>query len=123
VSSPFLVETKKPLVAIRGERGGYVQLAPSREITNYADLPEGLFFAARAWAVELEKLGAKRVYWITLSEVVRHLHVHLYPRWSDDEARGIALFEQRESEPQPEWTDALRKACHAWAEDCQVHLI
>lgn len=121
--SPFLHTTDKPLAALRGRRNGYVQLATSQLVTAYSELPAELLMAARDWAVRLEALGAKRVYWITLSEAVRHLHIHLYPRWDDEEARGIPLFEQRESEPQPPWSTDLQTALSDWAKVHAVEII
>lgn len=123
VSNPFLTETTQPLVAIQGKRCGYVQLAPSKVITTYQDLPEALFIAAKTWAAVLEDLGAKRVYWITLSEMVPHLHIHLYPRWSDKEERGISLFEQRNDHAQPLWTPDIQEAFTCWLQEHQIHLI
>ena len=102
------------LIALCGPRNGYLQLAPALCITTYAALPDAMVLAAKDWAVRLEALGARRVYWITLSEVVRRLHIHLYPRWSDEEPRGLALFEQREQPPQPEWTAPVRAALADW---------
>lgn len=121
--NPFLTSTASTLVAVCGRRGGYVQLAPAQEITQYRALPEELFLAARDWAARLEDLGAQRVYWITLSEVVRHLHIHLYPRWSEEETKGLALFEQRESLPQPEWQPETLAALDDWRRKFSVHLI
>ncbi len=121
--NPFLTDTERPLVAICGLRGGYLQVAAAREVTRYRELPEELFLAARDWAARLEELGARRVYWITLSEVVRHLHIHLYPRWSDDEPKGLALFEQRETSPQPAWTRETLAELDAWRQAYSVHLI
>jgi diadenosine tetraphosphate (Ap4A) HIT family hydrolase len=121
--NPFLIETTKPLVVICGERCGYVQLASSNGATDYASLPDSLFLAAKSWAAELEALGAKRVYWITLSEVVRQLHIHLYPRWTDDEPRGLPLFDQRDHSPQPIWDAEVKRALQAWAEAYQVHRV
>jgi len=119
-SNPFLTDTDRPLVAIRGLRGGYVQLASAQEITNYRALPQALFVAAQDWAARLEGLGARRVYWIPLSEVVRHLHIHLYPRWTDEEPQGLAVFEQRHASPQPPWTPQILAAFDAWI---QAHAV
>lgn len=123
MSNPFLIDTDRLLVALCSLRGGYVQLAPAREVTRYRELPEELFLAARDWAARLEELGARRVYWITLSEVVRHLHIHLYPRWSDDEPKGLALFEQREALPQPAWSRETLAELKAWRQAFSVHVI
>lgn len=122
-SNPFLVETDKPFVAILGKRRGYVQITTRHEVTDYQHLPDGLLQAAKDWAIHLEALGAKKVYWMILSEVVTHLHVHLYPRWGDDEVKGPELFNQRNTDPQPEWRDEDLIALKKWAETYQVHII
>src|SRR5688572_26984434 len=115
LESPFAIETDAPLVAIKGPRCGYLQLSTNAIHTRYADLPMRLFQASQAWASRLEQLGAPRVYWITLSEVVTHLHIHLYHRWPEDTEKGVPLFEAREKQPQPAWTDAVEAALVTWA--------
>ncbi len=114
-NTPFSSNTSRPLVTITGTRNGYIQLAPAQPITQYGQLPPALFTAAQAWAAILEEHGAKRVYWITLSEAVTHLHIHLYPRWSDTEAKGVPLFEDRNTAGQPPWTPPLDAALSEWA--------
>lgn len=121
-ANPFLIATEKPLVAIRGTRNGYIMLAPSRELVNYVDLPDSLLLAAKAWAIALEKLGSPRAYWITLSELTPHLHIHLFPRWPEDTLKGIPLFESRDSAPQPAWTSQLDEALAAWATQFSVEV-
>jgi diadenosine tetraphosphate (Ap4A) HIT family hydrolase len=121
--NPFAVETEKPLVAIKGARCGYLQLSCTRESTHYDEMPDALLLAAKAWAAELERQGARRVYWITLSEVVRQLHIHLYPRWRNDEPKGLVLFGERETAAQPDWTEAVNEALERWAERHQVEII
>lgn len=115
MDNPFNLPTELPLVAIRGARAGYLQLAQTGTAQQYDALTPALFEAARDWAATLERLGAKRVYWITLSEVVRHLHIHLYPRWEEDMFKGIPLFEARETLPQPGWSPTLESALTDWA--------
>lgn len=122
-TNPFLTQTTKPFVVIKGARAGYIQLATSEEIIHYNQLPNELFQAAKTWAALLENQGAKRVYWLTLSEVVTHLHIHLYPRWSDDEPKGIPLFEDRNAPNQPEWPTELKAELNKWAREHQVYLI
>jgi hypothetical protein len=122
--SPFVNPAPHPLVALCGKRGGYLQVATSTFIDRYQELPTSLNLAALEWAKTLEMMGAKRVYWFILSEQVRHLHIHLYPRWSDDEAlRGIQLFENRESLPQPDWSPSLHDALTDWANRHDVYLM
>lgn len=121
--NPFTaIQTEKPLVAVQGARNGYIMLAPSAEITDYASLPDAMPLAAKAWAAQLEQLGAPRAYWITLSEVTPHLHIHIFPRWLEDSLKGIPLFESRDTAPQPEWTPAVTQALEVWAKTYQVEI-
>lgn len=122
-ASPFAVETEKPFVALLGKRNGYIQVATTTEATTYAELNPRLMLVAYHWCQQLEALGAKRVYWITLSEAVPHLHVHLYPRWFANEVKGVELFNQRENEPQPLWNEPTKKQSEQWAEQYNVHMI
>ncbi|MEB3288237.1 MAG: hypothetical protein VKJ04_12155 [Vampirovibrionales bacterium] len=127
--SPFDVSCTEPFVALQGKRKGYIQLAPAKRITTYRQLPPRFFEAAQDWAACLEEsLASPRVYWITLSEEVPHLHVHLYPRWpqdedKQDEQRGLPLFEARESSPQPAWDALTKKALEEWAKRFDVYLV
>lgn len=120
--NPFFISSQQSLVAIQGQRAGYIQLATSQEITEYSQLSVELFTAAKAWAATLEAHGAKRVYWLTLSEVVPHLHIHLYPRWTDDERKGLPLFEARNESPQPVWPSELKNALAEWVSKHDVYL-
>ncbi|HEY9886392.1 MAG TPA: hypothetical protein V6C96_03930 [Vampirovibrionales bacterium] len=116
MKNPFQLDTKAPLVFIKGQRKGYLQIATSEIITKYKNLPDYLLLAAKDWVTSLEGLGAKKVYWISLSEVVEHLHIHLYPRWSDTESKGIQLFEERNNSDlkQPNWTTEEEKKLYEW---------
>jgi diadenosine tetraphosphate (Ap4A) HIT family hydrolase len=120
VENPFANKTSKPFVAIKGCRAGYLQIAESREVTSYGELSLELLAASKNWANILQECGAKRVYWITLSEVVQHLHIHLYPRWSDEESKGIDLFQERNNPEQPVWNDQLNKALQDWSNKYNV---
>ncbi len=123
-SHPFLSKaTDKPLVALLGQRNGYIMLASSQETLHYESLSDAALFAARAWATRLEQLGSPRAYWIVLSEVTRHLHIHLFPRWPEDTLSGVALFESRDTAAQPEWTEAVKAALQAWATEAQVEIL
>jgi diadenosine tetraphosphate (Ap4A) HIT family hydrolase len=121
MSNPFLVDGNElPFVALTRNRNGYIMIATNEEITNYTDMSLDLMAAAKSWSAILESHGAPRVYWIMLSEETKHLHMHLFPRWESDEKRGVALFESRNTTPQPEWTPALEEALAKWAEMWQV---
>lgn len=122
-ANPFLaIATEKPLVAIRGARNGYIMLAPSQETLHYGGLPDSMLLAAKAWAATLENLGSPRAYWITLSELTPHLHIHIFPRWPEDALKGIPLFESRDSAPQPVWTPSIEMALDQWANQFSVEV-
>ncbi len=122
-ANPFSGMDAHSWVAISGARNGYIQLAPGAEITTYSALDPLLFQIAQDWAARLEALGSPRVYWITLSEAVPHLHIHLYPRWPTDTIKGIALFEQRENSAQPQWLPEMQTALGEWAAQWNVFII
>ncbi|HEY9744621.1 MAG TPA: hypothetical protein V6C99_00220 [Oculatellaceae cyanobacterium] len=98
-------------------------LAPSQAVESYRDCPNELFTAARAWAARLESFGSPRVYWVTLSEEVRHLHIHLFPRWEGDTLKGIPLFETRNEPNQPAWTPQVKELLREWAARFNVEVI
>jgi diadenosine tetraphosphate (Ap4A) HIT family hydrolase len=123
IPSPFRVDTDKPVVGIPGKRQGYLMIASAREVFRYADIPDAVFSAARSWAVTVEELGAQRVYWIVLSEVTPHYHIHVFPRWPHDSGKGIPLFESRDSDPQPAWEEPASACLERWAREWDVHLI
>lgn len=123
-ASPFLGHsTQSKFVVIKGRRCGYIQLASAEEIVNYSDLSPLLFLAAHEWMKALEKFGAKRVYFILLSEEVKHIHIHLYPRWEEQEAKGLDLFAQREQKNQPIWSQEINSLLDKWAEENNIFII
>jgi diadenosine tetraphosphate (Ap4A) HIT family hydrolase len=123
-TNPFLkAKTTLPIVALKSKRNGYIMIAPKEEITDYASLPDIVLLAAKAWAAQLESLGSPRAYWITLSEATPHLHIHIFPRWLQDDLKGIALFERRDTDPQPTWTVQSEQALFNWAQTYQVEII
>lgn len=122
--SPFTINTDQPLVSIVGQRAGYVQIASSQPCQTYAEFPDEVLLAAKEWARILESdFGSPRVYWITLSEAVRQLHIHLYPRWPEDTLMSLDLFNAREQYPQPEWSSDLQVALTQWSVTRDIHLI
>jgi diadenosine tetraphosphate (Ap4A) HIT family hydrolase len=78
---------------------GYVYLEPKRHLEYWQDF----------WQEELTELSsiiptmenfmrkyveAERMYVVTISEAVRHLHLHLIPRSVNCNVRGIELIQQ-----------------------------
>jgi hypothetical protein len=116
VTNPFLnAHVVSPLIAVCGQRGGYIQVAANQANQHMlANVPETVVLAALAWAKQLELLGAKRVYWFCLSEQQPHYHWHIYPRWHDEEARGWDLFSLRATEMNT-WNTTLQNSLSSWA--------
>jgi hypothetical protein len=113
------------MVAIMGKRGGYIQLSPSHQVVGYSQVSTTFLNAALAWATCLEAQPTiARCYWITLSEAVKQLHIHLFPRYTDEtKIVGISLFEARNTLPQPDWTPSLTEALQQWASTHGVAII
>lgn len=121
MTNPFIhKENNLPYIALTRNRNGYIMIATNEEIVRYQDFSLDLMAAAKAWSAILESHGAPRVYWIMLSEETQHLHMHLFPRWSDDTQKGISLFESRNTTPQPAWTPEMEEALAEWAKTWQV---
>jgi hypothetical protein len=129
---------KLPFVAFIGKRKGYIQLATSTQIERFQDLPASIFLSAKAWASILEgdpsldnqalqdrvlPESALKIYWFILSDVVPHLHIHLYPRWGVEEAKGINLFQERDNPKHLyPWTSSLRESLASWAKAHHVYV-
>jgi diadenosine tetraphosphate (Ap4A) HIT family hydrolase len=124
IPSPFAQSTPLPFVAILGKRAGYVQLAPSQETNQHASVPTQLFEVAQTWCAFLQtQTEVERIYWLQFSEVVSHLHWHLYPRYEGDTLKGTAAFEARNDEPQHRpWPLHWQEAVKQWAERYGVYL-
>lgn len=61
--------------------------------------------AARAMRAQREALGAEHVYAFAIGDVLRHLHVHLVPRFADTPARlrGRGCFDATPDDALPAW--------------------
>jgi histidine triad (HIT) family protein len=75
---------------------GYVVLKPKRHVHEMADLhpaeADGLGrVLQRLVAAMRSELGTERVYACSFAETVRHLHIHLLPRYPDMPALGPRL--------------------------------
>jgi hypothetical protein len=125
MKSPFKSEEKRPFVAIVGKRAGYVQIATSRETTQQAEVPLALFDACQAWSAFLQtQENVAKVYWLQFSEVVEHLHWHLYPRFTHDTLKGTDAFNARHtSEAQVPWDLHWQTALFQWANRYDVAVL
>jgi diadenosine tetraphosphate (Ap4A) HIT family hydrolase len=78
---------------------GYLYLAPKRHIENWCEFTEEELTELGPLIKKIEKvlkeeLNLERLYAVTISEVLRHIHVHLIPREEENEVKGLPLIEQ-----------------------------
>ncbi|WP_234946574.1 HIT family protein [Bacillus sp. m3-13] len=78
---------------------GYLYLEPKRHVENWTDFTseELLELGPLIKKVEVamqNELEVERLYVVTISEAVRHLHLHLIPREYKCESRGLDLIKQ-----------------------------
>lgn len=76
---------------------GYVVLKPKRHVEGLADLTAGeaatFGTALKALLAAMHSaLGPERIYMCSFGETVRHLHLHLLPRYQDMPGLGPGLI-------------------------------
>lgn len=78
---------------------GYLYVEPKRHIENWGDFMNeelvtiGLIIKRLELALK-KVLPVDRVYVVTISEAVRHLHFHIIPRLDEEEKKGLPLIKQ-----------------------------
>ncbi|MDH6674554.1 diadenosine tetraphosphate (Ap4A) HIT family hydrolase [Paenibacillus sp. LBL] len=78
---------------------GYIYLEPIRHVEEWQsfsadELEEMTIILPMLEKVLRKILKLERLYTVTISEAVRHLHIHLIPRYQNQEKKGLALIEQ-----------------------------
>jgi len=79
---------------------GYFYMAPKRHIENWFEFTkeELIELGPLIKKVEIairEELALDRLYTVTISEALRHIHIHLIPREKDNnDVKGLSLIEQ-----------------------------
>jgi diadenosine tetraphosphate (Ap4A) HIT family hydrolase len=78
---------------------GYLLIEPKRHVEDWDELTDEEFFEItsiirKVTAFLRENYRAERVYTVAISELVRHLHIHVIPRSVDNELKGLPLIEQ-----------------------------
>jgi diadenosine tetraphosphate (Ap4A) HIT family hydrolase len=78
---------------------GYFYIEPIRHVEHWDELSEAEFteITSLLWKLTAflkKEVNADRVYTVTISEAVRHLHIHVIPREESSEVKGIQLIEQ-----------------------------
>ena len=89
---------------------GWLVLTSERHARALYDLTEDEAgqlgrLAARAMRAQRDALGAEHVYAFAIGDVLRHVHLHLVPRFADTPARlrGRACFDARPGDALPAW--------------------
>jgi diadenosine tetraphosphate (Ap4A) HIT family hydrolase len=78
---------------------GYFYIEPKRHVEDWdhfndKELIEIGRMQQKVTKLLKQELKADRVYSVTISEAVRHLHFHLIPRGADSDIAGLPLIEQ-----------------------------
>jgi diadenosine tetraphosphate (Ap4A) HIT family hydrolase len=78
---------------------GYLYIEPKRHVENWSDFTEAELQKVGPLIKQLEQalkkvLNIDRVYVVTISEAVRHLHFHIIPRTEEGAVKGLDLIEQ-----------------------------
>jgi diadenosine tetraphosphate (Ap4A) HIT family hydrolase len=78
---------------------GYMYIEPKRHVENWSDFTDQELLKVGPLIKRLEsalkkELNIERVYVVTISEAVRHLHFHIIPREKENAIKGIHLIEQ-----------------------------
>jgi diadenosine tetraphosphate (Ap4A) HIT family hydrolase len=78
---------------------GYLYIEPKRHVENWTDFTDNELSKVGPLIKGLEKamkqiLDIDRVYVVTISEAVRHLHFHIIPRAAEGVVKGLDLIEQ-----------------------------
>ncbi|CAM3954549.1 HIT family protein [Mesobacillus thioparans] len=87
---------------------GYVILTPIEHKENWSEITVEEYQEAASLLREIEKaLNSKsaleRLYTVTISEEVRHLHIHVIPRYKDRNLKGVDLIKYAtQAPPAPE---------------------
>ena len=125
MNSPFSEQTDCLFIAIVGKRAGYIQIATNGETTAHAEIPLDLLNACQAWSSFLQtQESIAKVYWLQFSEVVEHLHWHLYPRFIHDLLKGTDAFNARHThEAESPWDLHWQAALFQWAKRYDVEIL
>lgn len=78
---------------------GYVYLEPKRHVENWTEFTDEELSEVGPLIKKVEAalkglLPIDRLYSVTISEAVRHIHFHLIPRENENEVKGLPLIEQ-----------------------------
>jgi diadenosine tetraphosphate (Ap4A) HIT family hydrolase len=78
---------------------GYVYIEPKRHVENWTEFTDSELVEIGPLIKKVESalkelISIDRLYSVTISEAVRHIHFHLIPRETSCEVKGLPLIEQ-----------------------------
>lgn len=78
---------------------GYIYLEPKNHYENWSEFTDSELSEIGKIIKKVEEalraeLPLERLYSVTISEAVRHIHFHLIPRLKENEVKGLPLIEQ-----------------------------
>ncbi|WP_034765313.1 HIT family protein [Rossellomorea vietnamensis] len=78
---------------------GYLYIEPKRHVENWSEFRNEELMTMGSLIKKCEKslkelMDVDRIYTVTISEAVRHLHIHIVPRVVDKDTRGLELIKQ-----------------------------
>ncbi|QGQ48162.1 HIT family protein [Metabacillus sediminilitoris] len=78
---------------------GYIYIEPLDHYENWSDIPLEVLNDVQTIMKKIDlflrnEQLAERVYSVTISEMVRHIHYHIIPRHKDMKVKGVSLIEK-----------------------------
>ncbi|MCV9884484.1 HIT family protein [Metabacillus halosaccharovorans] len=78
---------------------GYLYIETKRHVENWFELNEHEMLEMSNMVKMLssilkKEINAERVYTVTISEAIRHLHIHVIPRGENENVKGLKLIEK-----------------------------
>lgn len=126
-----IYETKSWIVThgpLESQILGYFYMAPQRHIENWfeftdLELSELGPLIKKVEIVLREELALERLYTVTISEAMRHIHIHLIPREKDNDVKGLSLIEQATLQNVRTGTHFNENELDNWLEKIKIRLL
>jgi diadenosine tetraphosphate (Ap4A) HIT family hydrolase len=93
---------------------GYIYIEPVEHFEDWSDIPLEVLSDVQSTVKKIDLLLrneqlAERVYSVTISEMVRHIHFHIIPRHKDNSMKGISLIEKATQQLSNEKDELIQK--------------
>lgn len=111
---------------INSQIAGYLYLEPKRHVEYWTELNDVELTAMgpiikQVEAMLKDRLNIDRLYVVTISEAVRHLHLHIIPREEGGNVKGLPLIE-RALNPQERTTDSNTEAVNQLIQQLTLYM-